>query len=347
MALTLGSTLLTLFAATPASTNFTLKTYDFGTGGATSSSSSYNLNGTVGTQTGDSQSNGVTVLAPGEKPTQNAQVPPAGTLSNPTNTYNKLHLVINNGTNPTDARFGIAISSDGFATTKYVQNDTSTGAVLGIGNYQTYAQWGSGTGFDILGLLPNTAYAVKVSAYQGAFTASAYGPVSVTVSTQPTTISFAVATTSNSTPPFSVNFTSLTPGTVFTASSNALVSLSTNAVFGGALYISDSSNGLLSPTKSFTLTSASADLSAVSSGYGSQVGTITQTSGGPLTATTPYNGSGNVVGQLSNSLQQIIGLTSPVTGGSVQLKFMAKTSFSTPPAADYSDSETIIAAMTF
>ena len=107
------SSLLSLLAAVPASTNFTLKDFDFGTGGVSSSSSSYNLNGTVGTQTGANQANGVTILSPGEKPTQNANVPPAAALSNPTGTYNKLHLVLNTGSNPTDTRllFPLAVTA--------------------------------------------------------------------------------------------------------------------------------------------------------------------------------------------------------------------------------------------
>ena len=200
-ALFFTSWFLGLFAAVPASTNFTLKDYDFGTGGVTASSTSYNLNGTVGTQTGAPQANGVTILNPGEKPTQTANVPPAATLTNPNGSYNKLHLVINTGSNPSDGRFAIAISSDNFTTTKYVQTDNALGSSLVIANYQTYVQWGSATGFDILGLTANTTYQVKVSAYQGAFSASAFGPASTGVATQPTTVSFTLATTTNSTPP--------------------------------------------------------------------------------------------------------------------------------------------------
>lgn len=339
--------MLSLFAAVPASTNFTLKDYDFGTGGVKASSTSYNLNGTTGTQTSASQTNGVTILNPGEKPTQNSNVPPAATLTNPTSSYNKLHLVINNGGNPSDGRFAVAISSDNFSTTQYVKTDNAIGSGLAIGNYQTYVQWGSATGFDILGLVANTTYKVKVSAYQGAFTASAFGPVSTAVATQPTTVSFTVATTTNSTPPFSVNFASLSPGTVFTADANAQLTLSTNAIFGGGIYIVDTKGGLNSTKTSYTLISATADLTAAGSGYGAQATSLSQTSGGPLSANSPFNGTTNSVGQLSTSLQQIIGVSSAVTGGSAQIKFLAKTSNSVPPAGDYTDTQTIIAAMTF
>jgi hypothetical protein len=344
----LGATgLISLFAASPASTNFTLRNYDFGSGGGTSSSSSYALNGTSGAQTGALATNGVTVLKPGEQSSQTANVPPVATLSNPASTYNKLHLIINNGSNPTDTKFAIAISSDGFTTTKYIQNDNSVGAVLGIEDYQTYAQWGNSTGIDVLGLLPSTTYVVKVSALQGAFTATAFGPVSAGVATAAPSVSFAVATTANSTPPFTVGFTSLTPNSVFSANAGALVSVSSNAAFGGGVYIKDTNNGLFSVAKNSTISSATADLSAATSGYGGQVTSLTQASGGPLTANSPYNGSANNVGALSTTLQQIFGTNAPVTTGSGQLTFMAKTTSTTPASVDYSDKVTIVTAMTF
>jgi hypothetical protein len=346
-ALILYTSLLSLFAAVPASPNFTLNNYDFGSGGITGSSSSYNLNGTVGTQTGSTQANGVTVLNPGEKSTQNANVPPAAALTNPNNSYNSLHLIINTGSNPTDSRFAIAISSDNFTTTQYIKTDSSLGSTLAIGNYQSYAQWGSASGFDVLGLNANTSYKVKVSAYQGAFTASAFGPTSAAVATQATTVSFTVATTTKTTPPFNVSFTSLTAGTVFSADANAQLTLSTNAAFGGGIYIVDKNGGLKSAKAGYTLNSATADLAAASSGYGAQVTSLSQANGGPLSALNPFNGVTNNVGGLTTSLQQIIGLGTAVTNGSAQIKFMAKTAYSTPGANDYSDTQTIIAAMAF
>jgi hypothetical protein len=340
-------TMLSLFATSPASTNFTLRNYDIGTGGGTSSSSSYNLNGTVGAQNGPSETNGITILKPGENPTQDSNVPAAATLSNPNNTYNKLHLLIATSNNPTDTKFAIAISSDGFATTKYIQSDHTLGSTLAIANYQTYALWGGASGFDILGLQANTSYAVKVSALQGAFTASSFGPASPAVATQPTTVSFSVATTASAVPPFGVSFTSLAANTVFSATSKALLTVSSNALFGGGIYIIDSRNGLFSPSKSYTISSATADLTAAANGYGGQVGSLTQTSGGPLTSTSPFNGTSNNVGALNTSLQQIIGTTGPVVGGSAQMTFLAKTAITTPAASDYTDTVTIVASMLF
>lgn len=343
----LTATMLSLFAASPASTNFTLKSFDFGNGGATSSSSSYNLNGTVGTQNGASGTNGVTIVNSGQKNTQTASVPPAATLTNPNGTYNKLRIVINTSGNPSDTRYAIAISSNGFTTTNYVQNDTSVGTVLGIEDYQTYVQWGSASGFDVIGLQPSTSYVIKVSAYQGAFTATAFGPATAAVATLATTVTFSVATTANGTPPFNVNFPALAANTVFTADADASLTLSTNAAFGGAIYLKGANSGLLSSSRTFTIASTTADLGVAASGYGAQVSTVGQTSGGPLSATAPFAGTASSVGQITTDLQRIIGLASPVTGGTAQIKFMAKTTASTPAATDYTDIETIVAAMKF
>lgn len=342
-----SGSLFSLFAASPASTNFTLQNYDFGNGGATASSSSYNLNGTVGTQTGEPSTNGVTSLSSGTKPVQNANVPPAAALSNPDSSYNKLRAIVNTGGNPADTKFAIAISSDNFATTKYIQNDNSVGTVLGIEDFQTYAQWGSATGFDILGLAPNTSYAVKVTAFQGNFTASGFGPASTAVATQATSVSFSVTTSASATPPFTVNFPSLAANTVYAASSNAVIGISSNAAFGGGIYIRDANGGLQSPSKSFTITSTTADLAVAASGFGSQAGSLSQTSGGPLTAIGPFNGTADSVGGLSPTLQQILGTSGPISGGSGQILFKAKTTTGTPAADDYADRMTFVAAMSF
>ena len=347
VATTLTAAMFSFFAVVPTSLSYKLQSYDFGNGGVTSTSSFYNLNGTAGTQTDTSGANGITVLKPGEKPTQDASVPVAATLTNPNNTYNKLHVVLSTSSNPTDTKYAIAISSDGFTTTKYVLADTSVGSTLAIANYQTYALWGGATGFDIIGLQPSTTYAIKVSAYQGAYTTSAFGPATTGVATSATTISFSLATTANATPPFGVNFTSLVPGSVFTADANALVGVSSNAQFGGGVYVQDTRNGLFSTTKSYTITSASADLTAAASGYGGQTASLSQASGGPLTSVAPYNGATNNVGLLDTSLRQLLSTAGPVTTGSAQLIFKAKASALVPASTDYTDTTTFIAAMVF
>lgn len=336
-----------LFAVAPTSTNYTLKAFDFGNGGGSGSSSSYNLNGTTGIQNGLVQSSSTYGLNPGEAPTQDANVPPAAVLSNPNNTYNKLRLVINSGSNPSDTKFAIAISPDNFSTTRYVQNDNSIGTVLGIEDHQTYAAWGGASGFDILGLTPNTTYKVRVSALQGNFSGSKFGPESAGVATVLPSITFSVTTTATGTPPFNVSFASLSPNSVFAANADVLIGLTSNAVYGGSVYVRGTNTGLLSSSKTFTLASASADLGSASTGYGGQVTAVSQASGGPVSSVAPYNGTSDIVGILNSSMQEILSMSTPVTMGSATVRFKAKSSNNTPAATDYSDRVTFIAAMLF
>lgn len=338
--------LLGLFSAVPSSSNYTLKSYDFGTGGGSSSSSTYNLNGVSGTQNGSTQTSTTYTNKSGEVPTQNANVPPAPTFTNPSNYYNQLKLVIATGNNPTDAKYLIAISSDGFATTQYVQPDNSIGTSLSIANYQSYAAWGGASGFLVLGLSPSTTYEVKVRAMQGNFTESAFGPTS-SAATVATSLSFSVATTLTATPPFPVGFNSLAAGTVFSGDADASLTISSNATSGGVVYIKSKNGALSSSLASSSITSASADLSAVAKGYGAQVIATGQTSGGPLLAQAPYNGASNNVGSLATTLQTLLSSAAPITNGTATVRLKAKADVITPSATDYGDTVTFVAAMTF
>ncbi len=60
-----------------------------------------------------------------------ANVPPAPTFTNPASNYDRLKVVVNPGNNASDAVFAIAISSDDFVTTQYVQSNATTGSILG------------------------------------------------------------------------------------------------------------------------------------------------------------------------------------------------------------------------
>lgn len=335
-----------LFAALPTSTNFSLKAYDVGGSSSTSSSTNYSLNGTAGSQSGDTNSSTNYKVAPGLNPDTNSNVPQAPSFTNPSSYYDRLLLQLAAGTNPSDTKYAIAISSNGFTTTQYVKSDHSVGATLAAGDYQTYAAWGGAGGFLVLGLQPGTGYSVKVKAFQGSFTETAYSPV-VTVATVQPYITFTVATTSNPTPPFSVSFAGLVLNTVFSADADASLGLSTNALYGGSVYIKGTNNGLKSNQKSYTLSSATADLSAASKGYGAIVTSIGQVSGGPLVATSPYNGSGNNVGAITSSLQEIAGTGTPVSGASLITRIKAKTDLNVPASTDYSDVLTFVAAMAY
>lgn len=344
----LSSVAVLLFAAAPTSSNYALPSYDFGTGGVdNASSSNFRLNATTGTQSGDVQSSASYTLGSGQKPTQNSDVPPAPTLSNPSSYYDRLLLVVNPGPNPTDTTYLVAISSDGFATTRYVQSDNSIGSTYSRATFRTYASYGAASGFLILGLTPNTTYQVKVKAIQGNFTESAFSPVSSSVATSVQTLSFGLTTTLTSTPPFTATFTSLAAGSVFTANADINISYGTNALIGGTVYIAGQNTGLMSASTGYTIASATADLSSTSSGYGAQVVSASQVSGGPNTASAPYNGSSDNVGILTTSLQNILATSGPVTSATATLRLKARVDSTTPTASDYTDQLSIVAAMNY
>ena len=149
--LPLGASLLFAF---PASTNFQLKDFGYGGGGvANSTSSNYAIEGIAGEQNATRLDGTTYDLGPGLQFTNQANVPPAPTFTNPANYYNRLLLSLATGGNPTDTIFAIAISSDNFVTTNYVQSDNTVGATLGLEDYQTYSAWGGGAGFTIIGLM--------------------------------------------------------------------------------------------------------------------------------------------------------------------------------------------------
>jgi len=336
---------LLFFGASPSSTNFTLKSYDFGNGGGSTSSTNFGLNSSTGTQAESGLSSANFKTLSGLQPTQNANVPTAATFTNPSNEYNRLKLVINTSSNPTDTKYQVAISDDNFTTTKYVQPDNTVGTANTIAQYQTYTSWGGAAGVWVVGLSANTTYKVMVRALQGNFTGTAYGPQASAATVLPN-LTFSVATSLTSTPPYSIAFSNITAGSVISATTTADIGLTTNSLNGGTVYVK--SNGTLaSALAANSITSATADLSVTAVGYGAVVTSTSQASGGPFTAIAPFNGAGNNVGGLSTSLQPILTSTGSITTGTASITLKAKVDATTPAAIDYTDTLTFIAAMLY
>lgn len=333
-----------LFGALPASSNYQLKSYDFGNGGGSGSSANYQLNGISGNVSGDTSSANYRIKS-GEPGNENTNVPPAPTVNNPSSYYDRLLVTLNTGSNPSTAVYLIAVSTDGFVTTKYVQPDNTLGNSYTLANYQSYAAWGGASGFYLLGLNPSTTYEVKVRAFQGAFSESALGPAGSAATVAPS-LSFGVSTTLSPTPPFTVNFSGLAPGTTFAGDADAQLSLTTNALNGGNVYVK-SGGGLTSTSAGYTLNSATTNLASANFGYGAQVTAVSQASGGPLASVTPYDGSADNVGGLSTALQKILSTSGQLTSGSATVRMKAKTDFTVPSSTDYTDTLLFVAAMTF
>ncbi len=339
-----------LIFALPASTNY--KLYDYGMGGGGmggSTSPSYAIDGIFGEVNTTSLVGSSYNVGPGMVYTQQAHVPSSPTFTNPSNYYNKLQFVLDTGGNPSDAKFAIAISTDNFVTTNYVQNDNTIGSALGIEDYQTYAAWGGASGALVTGLTASTTYKMKVKAMAGMFTETGYGPIA-TASTVGPSLSFDIdvsATDSDSDAPYSVNLGSVSTSSVTTSSVKVWVDFDSNAENGSRVYIAGQNAGLLSASTGASIASATADLSVASSGFGIQNSTVTQGSGGPLSVVSPYNGSGENVGIVDTTLRELLSSSNPLTAGRASFVLKAKATSVTLAASDYTETYTIVASAAF
>lgn len=336
-----------IFAA-PASQNYELKDYTFGAGGSTdSASAAYRLFGVVGeVESGRSVSAGYQANT-GLVYTVLVNLPPAPSFTNQSDSYNRLHLVINPGGNPSDTLFAVAISTDNFASdTRYVQSDATVGSDLGSEDWQTYLGWGGAVGIDVIGLAQNTTYTVRVTASQGDFTAYRFGPTASAATTVPS-ISFDIDVSvadADTNPPFSIDFGDLYIGTVTSSPKRIWVDLTTNGTSGGKVYVYGHNAGLSSISRSYTISSTTADLSTAPEGFGAQGVSATQTSGGPINIQSPYSGTNQVVGITDTNIREIFSSSAPVFGGRASFSLKAKSSSQTPIADDYTETLTVIAA---
>ncbi len=336
-----------------ASTTYKLRDYGFGAGGGPQSSSNYTLEGIAGEVAG-AQSSTTYKVGSGLQFVQQANVPAAPTVSNPSSWYNKLSVTVNRWSgDATDVKYLIAISTDNFSSDiRYVQNDNTVGSTFGTEDYQTYTTWGGASGFSVIGLNPNTTYYFRVRSTQGKYSESGWGPIA-SAATSTLQISFDIDVGGVSDPgetasPYTVAFGSLTPGSVTTATDRIWIDMQTNADAGGYVYIYGANAGLKSTVLNYSVPSVTTNLSAASEGYGVQGSSTTQTSGGPLAFTSPYNGASENVGIVNTTIREVFntGNTAIVGGrGSVLLK--AKISSVTPAANDYAETITMVATAAF
>jgi len=335
----------------PASTDYKLINFGFGGGGTSNSTSpDYALQGIIGELNSTKLTGTSYKLGPGLIFSEQSHVPSAPTFENTGNWYNKLHVVINTSNNPSDAKFALAISTDNFVSDiRYVQSDNTVGTTLGLEDYQTYTNWSGASGEFVIGLLSNTTYYIKAKAMQGKFTETDFGPVSSASTVNPS-FNFDIdvsATDAKTDPPFTITFPDLVANTVVDSPQKIWVDIETNAESGGNVYVYGQNSGLYSATRSYTITSVTGDLSVLSQGVGAQSASATQTSGGPLTALTPYNGTSQSVGIIDSAIRSIYGSTTPVVGGRASFVVKAKSSSITLVANDYTETLTVIASANF
>lgn len=343
--ITLALSFLPIFAVLPATTNYKLNSYGFGSGGAANSTTSnYALEGISGEQGGQTSLTATYKIKPGFVEAQQANLPKLATFDNPSSYYDKLHFAIDQQNNPSDAKYALSISTDNFVSNiRYVKSDLTVGSTLSLADYQTYTSWGGATGSIIIGLLPSTTYYLRVKATQGKFTESAFGPISSAATSSPQ-LTFGITTDTQPTPPFSIAFGNLLPTTLTSSPQHINISLATNADSGGNVYLYSKNAGLKSLAASYTVASATADLGSVNEGFGAQSTSISQTSGGPFTIQTPYNGVAGNVGIIDTQVRPIYSTAGPLVGGSASLLLETKVSATAPSATDYTDILTMLAA---
>jgi len=346
---------LSFFAALPATTNYQLNSYGFGSGGGVTGTSTYSLEGITGETGGNTSATSDYDIKPGYVETQQANVPIV-TVSNPSGYYDKLHFIIDQQGNPSDALYAlqVCVGADWTGsplacggTTLYIKSDNTLGASLTTADYQTYSAWGGSGGGNIIGLNPSVSYYVRARATQGQFTESAWGPSS-SGTTAGQSISFCLYTSGSCAGGgSSVAFGSLLPNTVNDAPSQIGLDFATNANFGGKVYISSANGGLKSNSASFTLASATADLSSAGSGYGARVTSAGQSSGGTFSAIYPYDQPTDSVGALNTTFAELLSSPASFGGGVANVLLKAKPDGSTPAANDYADTVTVVAAASF
>ncbi len=341
--------IVTVMAAAPGTSNYQLRDYGIGTGGGTGSTDNYRFEGITGETSGPRMGTDTYSAGTGLQEVQQAGVPPAPAFTNDGNWVNKLHFTVNTGDNPSDARFAIAISSDNFVTTNYIQNDFTIGATLGLEDYQTYANWGGASGEEVIGLSADTAYSIKVKATQGDLTESAFS-ATATAATTELSLGFDMDvsnTDEETSPPYSISFGDLFANTVTDSPSKIWFDIDTSSSNGGRIYIVGTNTGLKSESSNYTITSSTGDLSVLNEGFGAQSTSNTQTGGGPLLVESPYDGAGDNVGLVDSQYRTIYSSAGAVEAGRSSFVLKAKSSGVTPAAEDYAEIYTAVAAATF
>jgi hypothetical protein len=335
--LTLGL-MLSAFAAFSSSSTYVLNSYGIGSGGTNNSSSTtYKLNGNINSQQSSTSPTSTTYNdGNGTVNTGQINVPPAPALSNGSSTYyNKLLMTINKTADPSDSLYAVAISTNNFSTTSYI---SATGTIVTSPVFQSYTAWGGSSGSYITGLANSTTYEVKASAMEGQFSNTNYGAYTSAATVSPS-ITFSVS-------PNSVSMGSLVPGTVITSSAITF-GLTTNANSGGAIYVYGVHNGLYGASESYTIPATSSTLSSSTSGFGIQVSSVGQTSGGPFTISSPYNGTGSTVGTETTSPSVMTSSSAPIVGATASTVLKAITTGSVPTGSDYSETLTFISAANY
>ncbi len=306
------------------STNFKIKGDNLSGGSSSGSSSNYGVIGDINPFSDLSESASFRQEV-GYSPRIQANTPYPATLENDYEYYDRLLIIIDASSNPSDTLFAVAISDNNFATHQYVQSDGTVSNTLGMEDYRTYVSWGEGSGSFILGLNQNTDYKVRVKALNGDFTETGYSSDSNEVSTTVPYVSMAVTDSELTFGVLNVNSVSQT--------STTSVVVASNAYSGYQVYVNDKGNDVLGGLfngGSSLIESNDGTLVSGFEGYGAQASSLT------ATIDPVFNVSGNVVGGLDLGTTELFSNTTAVSGESTNVQFKATMSPNTV-AGEYTD----------
>lgn len=272
--------------------------------------------------------------------------------------YNRARFEIDAQNNPADTLYAVMISEDNFASDiRYVDASTfwpESSSTHNLSDFMTKTDWETET-FNLQGLAAGTTYYIKIFALKGDFTQSDAGP-SANATTSLGNVFFDIdiagetGYTAESSPPYSISFTGayqLIGGSAAITNGNRIwMDAETNSEGGFAIIMNGKYGGLYSPTTTQTITSATANLDSVPSGFGLQSEYIDYDDSSPLygeiTATTDYSGSLNSVGIISVTPKKVYDGDGPTVAGRIALKVIAKPGTSYTPSNDYQEIITLI-----
>lgn len=340
---------LAIFAAMPGTGNYKLHDYGFGSGGGASSTGNYSLDGIAGELSWSPSSTDNYGLKPGLVGSRPAALPDAPVWQNPDEWYSKLQLIINPSGNPDDTTYAVAISTDNFLTTQYVQSDNTVGPSLGLEDFRDYTSWGGIDGSNVIGLSPDTTYSVRVKARQGETSETGFGPIAIAATAQVSVVfDIDIASTDVKTsPPYLLNFGNVNPGGVVDSPELIWLDLESNAESGAFVYVVSDNGGLLSATTGHTISAVSGDLDVLDEGIGAQGRSLSTDAGGPLVVPAPFNGSSSIAGAIDGQFRQLLTSAGPLKNGRASFLLKLKTSGTTPAASDYVDIYTLVATAAF
>jgi hypothetical protein len=238
------------------STDFQMRGEGFTNGGGLNSSTDFKSYSAVGEQTaGKVESTDFDGRA-GTNYLILANVPLAPTVSNDTGfRYNRLQVTLNiNPVNSEDQTngtlFAIQVAKNaGFTSgVGYVSASDAFTTTLSTADYQTYSNWGGGSGLLVTGLDPSTQYCFRMQAWKGDATGSEWGP-SACASTIELRLGLSIAAgsctpTTATVGGNSINFGTLAAGTPYTCTHT--VTSSTNAESGFVTTLKGNQVGLTS-----------------------------------------------------------------------------------------------------